>query len=288
MNAGEIDGDIALALAGDAHALERVLAHTQPLVFNLAMRMLGRREDALDATQEILLRVLTHLSQFRGESRFTTWVYRLAANALLDELGSAQRRRERSFSDIASDLDRGMDLAQALPQAVDPVTPEQRLAATELALVCTQGMLLALQGPQRLAYVIGEVMGFDGVEGAAIVDVSPAAFRQQLARAREAVRAFVGGHCGLVSKAARCRCTAQLRAADERTVAWLQRQPVSAGAPAPLLHDAVARLGVDEVRRLRSAAQLFRAQPNHLADEELRHRLRRLIESSVFASRSTH
>jgi len=285
-DAAEVDADLERALDGDARALERVMLAAQPLVYNLALRMLGRREDALDATQEILLRVATHLSAFRGESRFTTWVYRIAVNALLDERRAGARRQgERSFTDLGLDLDAGMDKADALPVPVDPVTPEQRLAAVELALVCTQGMLMALQGPQRLAYVLGEVMELDGPEAARIAGVTPAAFRQQLARARQALRDFVGAHCGLVSDRARCRCEGQLRTLDERQVAWLGRRPLSGGTPAPLLHDALARTGLNEIRQLRSAGQLFRAHPKQAGDPALVRGLLAHIDRTVFGGR---
>ena len=84
-----VDTDIPLALQGDADALERVLLAAQPLIFNLALRMLGRRADALDITQEVLLKIATHLSEYRRESRFSTWVYRIGVNALLDEKRAA-------------------------------------------------------------------------------------------------------------------------------------------------------------------------------------------------------
>lgn len=283
------DGDLDQALQGDARALERVLQAAQPLVFNLAMRMLGRREDALDATQEVLLRVATHLSEYRRESRFSTWVYRIAVNALLDERrAGARRHAERSFSELGIDLDAGMDRAEALPEPVDPVTPEQRVAAVELALVCTQGMLMALQGPQRLAYVLGEVMELDSPEAARIAGITPAAFRQQLARARQALRDFVQAHCGLASATARCRCDQQLRALDERQVAWLGRRPLSGGTAAPALHDAVARLGVREIRQLQTVGQVFRAHPEYAGDPAMVHGLLERIDATVFGRTSAH
>ena len=68
--------------AGDKKALETVLASVQDLVFNLSLRMLGTFPDAEDATQDILLKIMTHLSSFKGESLFSTWVFRIASNHL--------------------------------------------------------------------------------------------------------------------------------------------------------------------------------------------------------------
>lgn len=262
-----------------------MLLAAQPLVFNLALRMLGRREDALDATQEILLRVATHLSDYRGGSRFSTWVYRICVNALLDERRAGGRRRvERSFTELSLDLETGIDRAEGLPAPVDAVTPEHHVAVVELALVCTQGMLMALPDAQRLAYVLCEVMDLDGPEAARIAGVTPAALRQQLARARQALRDFVDAHCGLVSQTARCVCDRQLRALDERRVAWLGRRPLSGDSAAPVLHDTVARQGLRDIRHLQSAAQLFRAHPEYAVDPTKVRELLGSIDATVFGA----
>jgi RNA polymerase sigma factor (sigma-70 family) len=71
------------AIAGSLSNVDSIIGLIQPGIFNLAVRMLGNRDDAADATQEILLKVVTHLSSFRSDSAFTTWVFRVAKNHLL-------------------------------------------------------------------------------------------------------------------------------------------------------------------------------------------------------------
>jgi RNA polymerase sigma factor (sigma-70 family) len=66
---------IDLAILGDKRALENLLLSVQDLVFNLSLRMLGTVNDAEDATQEIMIKVMTHLSTFRKESAFSTWAF---------------------------------------------------------------------------------------------------------------------------------------------------------------------------------------------------------------------
>ena len=73
---------IQKAVAGDKESLETVLSSVQDLVFNLSLRMLGTFPDAEDASQDIILKVITHLSSFRKESAFSTWVFRIAVNHL--------------------------------------------------------------------------------------------------------------------------------------------------------------------------------------------------------------
>ena len=70
------------ATEGDKKALETLVADVQDIVFNLSLRMLGTFADAEDAAQDILLKMITHLSSFKGGSAFTTWVFSIAVNHL--------------------------------------------------------------------------------------------------------------------------------------------------------------------------------------------------------------
>lgn len=84
MQQEELNKRIDQAVQGDRLALEEVLTEIQDMVFNLSLRMLGTIADAQDAAQEILIKVMTSISTFRKESRFQTWVYRIAVNYLMD------------------------------------------------------------------------------------------------------------------------------------------------------------------------------------------------------------
>jgi len=78
-----IESLVVRAKEGDQNSLEELVRNIQDLVYGLALRMLSHPADAEDATQEILVKVVTHLGSFRQESAFTTWVYRIASNHLL-------------------------------------------------------------------------------------------------------------------------------------------------------------------------------------------------------------
>src|SRR5260370_6764445 len=75
---------VSRAQTGDKDALDKLVRRHQPWVFNISIRMLWHREVAEDATQEILIKVVTKLSTFRGQSQFRTWLYRIAVNHLLN------------------------------------------------------------------------------------------------------------------------------------------------------------------------------------------------------------
>jgi len=187
------------ALDGDREALDALVRALQSDIYGLALRMLWNREDAEDATQEILIRIVTHLSQFGFRSRLKTWAYRLAVNFILDVKKSATERLHLSFERFGDDLGSGIQPASASDT-------EHSMLIDEVKVGCSLAMLQCLDRPHRAAYVLGEVMELSGPEAAGVLAISPELFRKRLQHAREAVIGFLRSHCGLVSDAAPCRC----------------------------------------------------------------------------------
>jgi len=188
-----------LAVAGDRHAVAGLVRELQGDVYGIALRMLWKREEAEDATQEILIRVVTRLAQFDHRSRLKTWAYRVATNYLLDVKKSCVERLQLSFTSFADDLAEGLS-------SDGPAESERSVLTEEVKVGCTLGMLQCLDRPHRLAYVLGEILELPAPEAAEALDLEAAAFRKRLQRAREAVGAFTRAHCGLVSDVATCRC----------------------------------------------------------------------------------
>src|SRR5262245_30379093 len=96
------------ARSGDRASLERLVEQLQQPVYNLALRMLWHPEDARDATQEILIRVITHLGSFRGDSRVRTWVFRIAANYLITARQSRVEAQGYTLDRFATELQDGL------------------------------------------------------------------------------------------------------------------------------------------------------------------------------------
>ena len=114
---------IEQATAGDKNALETVLCSVQDLVFNLSLRMLGTFPDAEDASQDILVKVITHLSSFRGDSAFSTWVFRIAVNYLKDYKKHMFAKFPLSFAFYGDDIQNGKiedvpDLTQDVEKSI--------------------------------------------------------------------------------------------------------------------------------------------------------------------------
>jgi RNA polymerase sigma factor (sigma-70 family) len=171
-------------------------------IYALALRMLWNREDAEDATQEILVRIVTRLAQFNFRSRFRTWAYRVAVNWILDVKKSAVERLHLNFEQFSETLTEGLDTES-------PNDAEQSLLIEEVKVGCTLAMLQCLDRPHRLAYVLGEIMEFSGDEAAEVLEISPELFRKRLQQARTSVLSFTKSYCGLVSDDAACRCDRQ-------------------------------------------------------------------------------
>jgi len=197
---------IELAKDGDAHALETLVRGIQSNVYRLAIRMLADPDAAQDATQEILIRIVTKLSTFHGDSTFETWTYRVATNYLLTAKKVIATDPGLSFQMFSDDLLNGLaDESRA--------APEYHIMLNELRIKCTMAMLLCLDRNHRAAYVLGEILDFDHTEAASILDVSPANFRKQLSRARISVHDFTAATCGLADQSADCSCRKRLPAA---------------------------------------------------------------------------
>lgn len=98
---------IKKAKSGDRLALEKVVKGVQDLVYNLSLKMLLFPEDAKDATQEILIKVITHLSTYQYKSQFNTWVYRVATNYLLSHKGKRSRSFAMPFDKYSELIDAG-------------------------------------------------------------------------------------------------------------------------------------------------------------------------------------
>ena len=211
-----IDGEtdealLARARADDQDALEALLARHQPWVFNIALRMLYQQADAEDATQEILIKVLKALPSFRGESKLSTWLYRIAVNHILNVKKAKWAASDAvcSFEQAAAGLQRVPDLDPPDPTTV-PVPFE--ILVEEVKVTCVMGTLLCLDGRQRLVFILGVGFGVDDEVGAEIAGVTPANFRQILSRARRDLYEYLRGNCSLVEPGASCKCARKTRA----------------------------------------------------------------------------
>ncbi len=267
---------VQLARQGDADALDQLIASIRDRIYRLSLRMVTRRDDAEDATQEILVKILTRLSTFDGEAQFTTWAHRVAVNHLLDRKKSAVERMELTFEMYGDDLLEGLSATPAHG-------PDAELLATEVRLGCTQALLTCLDREHRVAYILGEVFEVPSADGAYICDVPAATYRKRLSRARDRVRSFLHGHCGLVNPGlAACRCTRRVeRAVRLRRIDPERPEFAHHPTEASEVADGV-QAGVAEMERLYDAAALMRSHPRYAAPPRLAERISTLVRSGDY------
>lgn len=252
---------VCQAQAGDAAALEHVIEAIQDDIHRLCLRMTGSRDDAEDATQETLIRVITRLSSFQGDAAFRTWAHRIAVNHVLDRKRSAVERHELTFDLFAADLLTGLEGDGSVGG------PDQEILAREVKHGCTLALLSCLDRELRIAYILGEVFEVSSTDGAWICGTSEAAYRKRLSRARSAVRRFVGEYCGLVAgHHAPCHCRRRVKTAvqlgrvgPDRAAGASPAEVVQATAELESLHDAAALVrSVGDDRTPRAVADRVR------------------------------
>ena len=197
----EIQELIEKATAGDKKALETLITSVQDLVFNLSLRMLGTFADAEDATQDILLKMITHLSSFRGDSSFTTWVFSIAANHLKNYKKHMFARYPLSFEYYGDDIENGN--IQDVPDLTQNV--EKDILAEELKMSCTNVMLQCLDTESRCIFILGTMFKIDSRIAGDILGMSPEAYRQRLSRIRKKMADFLGQYCGEYGSG-KCKC----------------------------------------------------------------------------------
>jgi RNA polymerase sigma factor (sigma-70 family) len=217
--------------------------------------------DAQDATQEILIKVVTRLDGFRGEASVRTWAYRIAVRHLLD------RQKSRTEA-LALDFERfGADLLEGLSAEPDP----DPFLAEQVKLGCTLAMLTCLDREHRVAYVLGEVFDLPCASAAAVCEVTEDTHRQRLSRARRVLEAFTTSFCGLVNTSAPCICSRRVARAEELGRVERNRHQ----------HSLPLQTATQEMESLHATARLMRAHPAYAAPGSLLEQVRGAIDGPL-------
>ena len=253
----EMEQLIDNAVAGDKAALEQLLSGVQDMVFNFSLRMLGTISDAEDASQEILIKVMTHLSAFRRESRFSTWVFCIAANHLKDYRKNMFSQYPLSFEfygeDIASGREKDVpDLTQGIEEAI---------LEEELKLSCTNVMLQCLDRESRCIFILGTMFRVDSRVAADILGISADTYRKRLSRIRHKMAAFMGEYCGLTGTGM-CSCKKRINyaiASHRLNPAGLEYSVLKHGSDQLIKDTKNAMEKVDELTFVYSDMPFYRA-----------------------------
>ncbi len=173
------DNELAVAAArGDRAALESLLQRHMALVHGICRRVLAHPDDALDATQEALLAIARGIGTFDGRARFTTWCYRVATNAALDE---ARRRNRRPLP------------VDALPERTAANPPADSRVADRLDI---DAALSLVSHDYRVAVALRDLAGLDYSEIGEILGIPPGTVRSRISRGRAALADLLGNREG--------------------------------------------------------------------------------------------
>lgn len=173
---------VAAAQAGDSRALDTLLRRHYDLVHAICRRIAGGSRDADDATQEAMISIVRGLPRFDGRAAVSTWIYRIATNAALDEL--RRRKRRPGLHAVRDDDDR------AEPEVVDPLG--QRRVEGVVDRLAVDAALEQLPEEFRVAVVLRDVADLDYAEIATALDVPVGTVKSRIARGRSQLVAILG------------------------------------------------------------------------------------------------
>lgn len=170
------DADLAArASRGDRRALETLLDRHADRIHALCRRVISHREDALDATQEAMIAITRGIDRFDGRSAFTTWLYRVATNAALDELRRKQRRPDP------------VDVT-----AIDRPVPGPALDSAVSDRLDVDAALATLPADYRVAVVLRDLLDLDYAQIAEVLEIPAGTVRSRIARGRALLAAALG------------------------------------------------------------------------------------------------
>lgn len=166
---------IAAAKGGDALAFETLMGAYERKVYGLCLRMMGNPHDGEDCAQEAMVRIWQKLGQYRGDSAFSTWVYRVTASCCLDAL-----RRRKPNPSLEAMHEEGFDIKDDAP------TPEQAQETSEMGRAIA-GALKEVPEGMRSVFVMRDMHGLSVEDTARAMGISAGTVKSRLSRARERI-----------------------------------------------------------------------------------------------------
>ncbi len=263
------------AMSGDKQSLEKLIVGIKDKIYNISLRMLWNPNDAEDVTQEILIKVITNLSKFRMESKFSTWAYRIASNHLINVNKRGLENQDLSFEIF----EKGIEMGFETKEPVKVLEVDRNILAEELKVSCTHAMLLCLNRENRMIYILSSMFGINSSEGAFVMNITPEAYRKRLSRTREKMRNFMDNNCGLVNPDKMCRCNKRIEVAVENKrinpeqLIFVNR---------PLAENDFVEVCKEEMEEFDKVSAVFLSNPYYLAPESLLQSIKKIITADSY------
>ena len=172
---------VYLAQSGDRAALESLLRENYGKIYSICRKLAGNDADADDATQEALLSIVRKISSFKGESRFSTWAYRIATNACLDEIRKRNRRPQLEFSE-------NNESRLATGRTTQPMEDQ----ISDRLLI--ENALNALPDEFKIPLILRDQTGMNYQEISVVLSLPEGTVKSRIARARERLKVELSGN----------------------------------------------------------------------------------------------
>lgn len=184
MTPGSEKDIIKRTLAGDNDAFELLVLAYEKQVYNLALRMLGNSEDAADMTQEAFIKAYGGLASFRGDSKFSVWLYRITSNVCLDFLRAKSRRAQVSLT-VGEDEDaKPLDIP-------DPAGDIEQQLMRKMSMQAVNDGLAQLPDEQRQILVMREIGGMSYADIGRALSLEEGTVKSRIFRARKKLCAYL-------------------------------------------------------------------------------------------------
>jgi RNA polymerase sigma-70 factor (ECF subfamily) len=163
---------------GDSKAFEKLVLDNQSKVYNLALRMVGNEDDAFDMSQEAFLKAYNSIQSFRGDSKFSVWLYRLTTNVCLDFLRSETRKSHASLTYAEEDDEKELEIPD------ERFSPQTEIERRELREAVRRG-LDRLMPDSRAILLLREIDGLSYEEISSALDLEVGTVKSRIFRARK-------------------------------------------------------------------------------------------------------
>ncbi len=194
------------ALDGSSVALEKLISYHYNFIYNVAIKFILIPDDALDITQEVIIKIITNLSKFNHQSDFKTWVYRIVFNHFLNIKKRETEKKIISFEDFGNSIDHTENNELNIAEQI-----EQQELIIDTKFGCMTAMLMCLNRDYRLIYILGEIFNIESKVAADTLEITPENFRKKLSRARKLLHNFMNEKCSVANNKNECKCSTKTK-----------------------------------------------------------------------------
>ena len=188
---------------GSQKALEKLVKLHQRFIYNVALKFVRDPNAAADLSQEVLIKMITKLAQFKAKSSFRTWLYKIVVTHFVNSKRRKSEQQVKSFDEYGVFLDN----AYTTEEMTGEEEEQHQNKIVNIRTRCMTSMLLCLDRQQRIIFILGSIFNIKSNVAAKLLDITAENFRQQLSRAKADLFQFMDNKCGLINPNNPCRCS---------------------------------------------------------------------------------